>query len=109
MAEHTFNIKQGATWAWELSGFNYDISNNTYKMNIRVGKNKDTDLILDVTPYFTLTEDKISCAVPSAITKELDFTTGYYDLFEIDESGTVNELLSGCVKLEYKITDLGDD
>jgi hypothetical protein len=107
MAEHTFNIKQGATWTWELE-FPYDISNNTYKMNIRVGKKKDTDLILNVSPYFIISGKKLSCKVPSDETSELDFTTAYFDLFEI-RPDNIDEILSGCVKLEYKITDLGDD
>ena len=106
MAEYDFNIKQGADWSWELSGFENDISNDTFLMQIRAEKDKTSTLILDVSPFFTKTTDTLLCKVPFSETGLLDFSKSHYDLFHVDTQDNVVELLSGCVFMEKQITDI---
>jgi hypothetical protein len=98
--KHTFEVRQGAAWSWELSNFGEDISGDVFLMQVRAGPDRSSDLLLDVTPYIVVSSDKISVSVPSSVTELLDFEKGFYDLFWNDIA-----LLYGCVSLSKQVTD----
>lgn len=109
MSEYDFLVKQGATWQWELSGFKEDISGNDFFMEIREEATKDSDLLFDVSPFLVVESNRLLVEVPSSDTKTMVFSKGFYDLFMRDSSGVVVCLLSGCVKVQRQVSDLGGD
>ena len=104
MNEYDFTIDQGATWTWSLEEFSEDISSYDFKMQIRKEKNRDSDLLFDVTPFMSIDSNNLVVNVSVEETESVVFSKGFYDLFMTDDSGQTSKILSGCVSVSNQIT-----
>jgi hypothetical protein len=102
MLEYDFTIAQGADWVWSLSGFE-NMDSKEFLMEIRAERDRDSDLLLDVTPFLSKVGDTLRCDTPNSETEQLDFSKGFYDLFLV-EGGKKFMLMSGCVSLTPQVT-----
>ncbi|MFE9003094.1 hypothetical protein ACFYOY_13275 [Streptomyces sp. NPDC007875] len=100
-------IEQGATFAETYTCVNDDGSpvdwtGWTAEAQIRVLAAPDAELLLDLTPYLTITGAAITLLIPATITETLT-RSGRWDL-ELSSDGTVMRLLQGRALLAPEVT-----
>lgn len=100
-------IEQGATFAETYTSTNDDGSavdwtGWTAEAQIRVLAAPDAELLLDLTPYLTITGAAITLVIPATITADLT-RSGRWDL-ELSSGGTVTRLLQGRALLVPEVT-----
>ena len=100
-------IEQGSTFAETYTTTNDDGSpinwtGWTARAQIRVLAAPDAELLLDLTPYLTITGAAITVLVPATITADLT-RSGRWDL-ELTDGITVMRLLQGRALLAPEVT-----
>ncbi|WP_458089482.1 hypothetical protein [Streptomyces malaysiensis] len=100
-------IEQGTTFAETYTTTNDDGSaidwtGWTARAQIRVLAAPDAELLLDLTPYLTITGAAITVLVPATITAELT-RSGRWDL-ELTDGTVVMRLLQGRALLAPEVT-----
>ncbi|MGW7617410.1 hypothetical protein ACWGLG_16390 [Streptomyces antimycoticus] len=100
-------IEQGATFAETYTCVNDDGSavdwtGWTGRAQIRVLAAPDAELLLDLTPYLTITGAAITILVPATVTTTLT-RSGRWDL-ELTDGTTVMRLLQGRALLAPEVT-----
>ncbi|WP_275558504.1 hypothetical protein [Streptomyces sp. 5-6(2022)] len=100
-------IEQGSTFAETYTSTNDDGSavdwtGWTPRAQIRVLAAPDAELLLDLTPYLTITGAAITLSIPAAITTTLT-RSGRWDL-ELVNGATVIRLLQGRAILVPEVT-----
>lgn len=101
-------IDQGATFTETYTCVNDDGSpvdwtNWTPRAQIRVLAAVDAELLLDLTPYLTVTGAAITLAIPAATTTTLT-RSGRWDMEIADEDDQVIRLLQGRALLVPEVT-----
>lgn len=100
------HIEQGATYVQNFTvidapGFTWD--GWTARSQIRsAAASENGDLLLDLGPYLTVTEDTIRLALPAAVTQSLT-RNGVWDL-EMVNGATVVRLLQGKARISLEVT-----
>ena len=102
MINYDFTITQGSDWFWGLSGFD-TLDNASFTMQLRAEQNRDSDLLLEATPFFSIDDTTLRFNCPKDVTETLKFSKAYYDIFYNDGSNTIR-LMYGCVLNNNQIT-----
>ncbi|WP_141713075.1 hypothetical protein [Streptomyces sparsogenes] len=100
-------IEQGSTFAETYTctnddGSPIDWARWTARAQIRVLAAPDAELLLDLTPYLTITGAAITVLIPATITATLT-RSGRWDL-EVTDGTTVMRLLEGRALLAPEVT-----
>lgn len=102
------DMYQGANFNFDLDfpeGFL--VSTMSFEMQIREQESRNSDLILDVTPYFDviIEENKVSINVPFTIIEGLSFSKGFYDIFVFNSDNNNRfPLFKGVVVFDNQVT-----
>jgi hypothetical protein len=111
-AKHNIIVSRGEDFSFTLtvadSSSAIDVSNNTFKAEIRRGSGKPLVTSFDVT-LTTPASGIVDFKLPKAKTLLLDANVNYkWDLFrtEADANTTTTRLIYGDVKVEGNITDI---
>lgn len=101
-------IEQGATFAETYTctnddGSAVDWTGWTPRAQIRVLAAPDAELLLDLTPYLTVTGAAITLAIPAATTTTLT-RSGRWDMEIVDGDDQVIRLLQGRAFLKPEVT-----
>lgn len=109
---YDIRIEQGSTFFLSISlenqeGYILNIKDCVGVMQIRDIKTDVSKMLLDVTPYLTFTYDnRILVEIPSAITSNIKWSSGIYDLKVREKTtGRVYRLLQGAVTVDQQVSD----
>jgi hypothetical protein len=110
---HDLTIEQGATMKITFTykdtlGNGMIVSGSTAKMQIRTAQDVSSSSLYDCTSKLNVASvnSTITLEIPSSDTKNLNFTTGYYDLYLISTTGFVKRLAQGKVTLDKGVTNV---
>lgn len=109
---YNINLDQGATFSRSIvvknpDGTLYDFTNHTARMQIR-SEVDATDVMIELTTEngriaLGGTNGTITLTIDADDTALLQYD-GVYDLEIVNNSGAVNRLLKGAVRLDYEVT-----
>ena len=109
---YNINLDQGATFRRSIvvknpDGSLYDMTNHTARMQIRSEIDSETVMIELTTENGRIalggTDGTIELTIDADDTENLQYD-GVYDLELVSNSGAVNRLLKGIVRVDYEVT-----
>lgn len=105
---YDITILQGATFKMTLTY--KDATSTTLigagdsaRMQIRAEKSQTSVLILDCTPYLSVSATSIILEIPHGITAGLSFVSGFYDI-ELIQGAVVRRICQGRAFLDAGVT-----
>ena len=110
-AKHNITVGRGEDFSFTLTiatsgGAAVDISNNTFKAEVRRDAGKPLVATFTVTIEGAASAGTVKVKLPKAETLKLDGNARYkWDLFRIESGGNTTRLIYGDLQIENNITD----
>ena len=109
-AKHNITVGRGEDFSFTLTIADSDgavnISNNTFKAEVRRDAGKPLVATFSVTIEGAASAGKVKVKLPKAETLKLDGNARYkWDLFRIERDGNTTRLIYGNLQIENNITD----